>query len=271
MDPDKQALRVLRKSYRHSSVSAYAVTNATFEMADAGYSFLDEEASRFGFRTARLLLGMLKKTSALISGSLALAVILPGSFYPRDIDFYVLEDRHYLLISFIFLSGYHEIPTAEPSYMPSGPTVIKSVSTFIRPGHGEEPYTTVNVITVHADCHILDSITSFHSTLVMNAISWNGFICFYPEWTLFKQGLIIIHTPRTRRCFTKYWRRGFTFLQAARRFFHRLPARNIHGHEVRFFPFVNSDLSRICSLTVCPFTWKLSEYCSYDYVVYDED
>jgi len=38
--------------------------------------------------------------------------------------------------------------------------------------------------------HVAHAITQFHSTCVMNYISYYGIICMYPEWTMRKQGLV---------------------------------------------------------------------------------
>ena len=56
--------------------------------------------------------------------------------------------------------------------------------------------------------HILTTITQFHSTAVMNYISFYGIVCLYPEWTLRRYALV---TRRNVPCriVDKYRAQGF--------------------------------------------------------------
>ena len=38
--------------------------------------------------------------------------------------------------------------------------------------------------------HVLTTITQFHSTVVMNYIAFYGIICLYPEWMMWRNGLV---------------------------------------------------------------------------------
>jgi hypothetical protein len=51
----------------------------------------------------------------------------------------------------------------------------------------------VNVMT-SLDNHVVKAITRFHSTLVMNYVTWFGQVVLYPDWTLKKRGLVVIDT-----------------------------------------------------------------------------
>lgn len=59
------------------------------------------------------------------------------------------------------------------------------------------------------DHHVVKLITRFHSTLVMNYLSWFGLVVLYPEWTVNKRGLIVVDTPASQQCVTKYVDRGY--------------------------------------------------------------
>jgi hypothetical protein len=64
-------------------------------------------------------------------------------------------------------------------------------------------------VTTGLENHVVKLLTRFHSTLVMNYVSWFGLVVLYPEWTLKKCGLIIADTLASRDCVTKYVERGY--------------------------------------------------------------
>jgi hypothetical protein len=145
----------------------------------------------------------MRRTGAVISGSAALAMIHLHQFTPNDIDFYVLPFDFADVLKYIENHGY-EIVLYDPSilnYFHQNIVVIRLVHPISRK--------SVN-ITTSLDNHVVKLITRFHSTLVMNYISWFGLVILYPEWTLQKQSLVIHDTPNTRACVRKYINRGYT-------------------------------------------------------------
>jgi len=142
------------------------------------------------------------QSGAILSGSAALVLLHPGSFSPRDLDFYVLPRGYSLFLSFVLDQGYVVEPDRDLSlaYERDALLVLKLVHT----DSGKE----LNVVTVLAG-HVVHGITGFHSTLVMNYVAWYGVVSLYPRWTSAKKGLIIRETATTTECFEKYRARGF--------------------------------------------------------------
>ena len=56
-------------------------------------------------------------------------------------------------------------------------------------------------------------VVEFHSTLVMNFLTWYGLVVLYPELTLFRQGVVLQgDSSSLRSCVAEYERPGFHFL-----------------------------------------------------------
>ncbi|KAF9549487.1 hypothetical protein CPC08DRAFT_729341 [Agrocybe pediades] len=254
----EQALRDIRLIYGTATSLTEELSNAARLVGDSALVFLEAEAIRFGFPSAAVLLGILATTNSFISGSLALAAIHPNTFSPHDIDFYVSERNEAMLVACLQVFGYHEIPTPVPDYLPPKPSIIMHVSTYARHVVPDATPTTINIICRNSRFHCLNSITGFHSTLVMNMITWYGIVCLYPKWTIAKQGLIVIDTPKTRRCFAKYEGRGYTFLQHDLDYVRSLPRRSINGNGVLFVPFTLEGVPTVFTPKLGKFRWLLA-------------
>jgi len=142
-------------------------------------------------------------TGAIISGSAALALLHHQVFSPHDLDFYVLQDGYVSLLEFVQHHGYRTeancgIPVA----------CEKDAAPVQRLVHLQSKK-EIKIVTILAQ-HVVQGITNFHSSLVMNYIAWYGIVSLYPEWTLAKKGLIVKDTSKTLQCFEKYKTRGFT-------------------------------------------------------------
>jgi len=145
----------------------------------------------------------MRRTGAVVSGSAALALIHPQQFLPNDIDFYVLPFAFAGVLRYVEDHGYKIKPFDRSlcNYYHQNIVVIKLVHPV--------SHKSVNV-TTGLDNHVVKLITRFHSTLVMNYLSWFGLVDLYPEWTMEKRGLIVTDNPASRGCHAKYVERGYT-------------------------------------------------------------
>jgi len=144
----------------------------------------------------------MRRTGAVISGSVALAILHPHQFIPNDIDFYVLPPSFPAVLKYIEDCGYEIRPydRALSNYFHQNIVVVRLVHPISRK--------CVNVMT-GLDDHVVKLVTCFHSTLVMNYLSWFSVVVLYPDWTLKKRGLIVTDTLSSRQCVTKYVNRGY--------------------------------------------------------------
>ncbi|KAF9541143.1 hypothetical protein CPC08DRAFT_770665 [Agrocybe pediades] len=254
-----KALRDVLLVYGDPESLAPELAVATGVLGASALEYLNGEALRFGFRSATVLLKILKATCSLISGSMALAAIHPRTFSPHDIDFYVSERDVSTLQCFLLLFGYLEVPTRTPEYLPPTPRVIKTVFTYARYDDSGEITTTVNIICHYRRYHPLECVVGFHSTLVMNVIAWHGVICLYPSWTIAKKGLVVIDTAKTRRCFEKYTRRGFFFFDFGIDFVRGLQERSLREDNVLHIPFGQGGIMGFDWCNIGPFAWRLAD------------
>ena len=65
----------------------------------------------------------------------------------------------------------------------------------------------IDLITT-TEAQVLNTITRFHSTVVMNYIAFYGIVCLYPNWTLRKIGLTTEENISSE-IVNKYRLRGF--------------------------------------------------------------
>ena len=161
----------------------------------------------FHFRSVTDLQAQMATSGAIISGSAALAMLHPDRFAPNDLDFYVSRGGYTSLLAFVHDYGYAvEADGADClAYERDTLVVLKLVHTEM----GQE----INIITV-LDGHVVNGITQFHSTLVMNYIGWYGVVSLYPDWTMARKGLIVRETAKTKECFEKYKQRGFDIVSS---------------------------------------------------------
>ena len=131
------------------------------------------------------LQSVMKATGAVISGSAALAVLFGGEFMPQDLDFYVNEKGFTTMLTFLMNQNY-QVTTSGPYYK-SQKKYTKSPKILTLKYKNEN--VKIDLITT-TEKQLLNTITQFHSTLVMNYIASYGIVCLYPKWTLKKNGLI---------------------------------------------------------------------------------
>ena len=200
----------------------------------------------------------MKQSGAIISGSTALLLLHPGRFLPNDIDFYVMPPGYHVLLVYLQRCGY-QIERHHTSHYPSL-RQIRSVH-FL---HSEESFQCINIIVCEGP-HALSTISHFHSTLVMNYISYYGVVCLYPMWTMLNFGFINRDNDvTTDHCLSKYIRRGFKFSRTLGRGQKTLnppsthsknAVRNLHDEDVLFIPFnsLANDIRKFDNAV----SWKL--------------
>ena len=151
----------------------------------------------------KVMQAVMQTTGAIISGSAALAVLHAGEFVPQDLDIYVTSKNMATVLVFLLEQGYSiQIPrhnTTINDYMKS--TVIL----ILKNDAGDK----IDLIAT-TEPHVMHAITQFHSTCVMNYISYYGVVCMYPEWTMRKKGLVKASTEQ--QVIDKYRGRGFTMV-----------------------------------------------------------
>jgi len=208
------------------------------------------------------------RTSTIISGSAALTLIHPDQFLPNDIDFYVLPFGFAAILEFIQDHGYKIKPynRALCNYFHQNIVVVKLIHPV--------SHKSINVIT-GLDSHVVKLVTCFHSTLLMNYLSWFGLVDLYPEWTLEKCSLIITDTPVSRECQMKYVNCGYTTHHNVAELMQPLqehicqadlycPAsiRSLHDGHCLVEPFEPDGFD--INTSECDMTWPLSILCSFD-------
>ncbi|KAJ2920005.1 hypothetical protein MD484_g401, partial [Candolleomyces efflorescens] len=156
---------------------------------------------------------MMKQIRAVISGSWVLALIEPGLFQPADLDLYVPQGAMTVLEQFLSdTGGFIEVfkdksKTKSAEYTGWRVTSITRVRYFKH----EPTDTTLNVIETESSAPT--AVFMFHSTFIMNYVTWNTLVCSYPRSTCDHRGLVSSDTtdmpPRTQTNIIKYIRRGF--------------------------------------------------------------
>jgi len=199
----------------------------------------------FQFESASSFLDLLLSSGAVISGSAALALALPGMFVPRDLDIYVPSYGAAMVIVYLENHNYK----LDPVYTPGAGQYDNGAVVFRMFHLGPGPPAEVNVI-IFRETHFVGHIAGFHSTIVMNYISWYGLVCLYPEWTQKKKGLIVVDTIISKASFKKYEKRGFTLFRDNRPLTDNMDAhfctigsacpeteRCLHDEDCGFVPF----------------------------------
>ena len=232
---------------------------------------LDGEFERllqsFHFESASSFLDILLSSGAVISGSTVLALALPGVFVPRDLDIYVPSYGAAMVIVYLENHNYK----LDPVYTPGAGQYDNGAVVFKMFHLG--PPAEINIIIFREE-HFVGHIAGFHSTIVMNYVSWYGLVCLYPEWTQKKKGLIVVDTIISKASFKKYEERGFTLVRDNRKLTDNMDAhfctigsecpeteRCLHDEECAFVPF-EGHTSRLEAFER-PITWTLPVKCGY--------
>jgi hypothetical protein len=157
----------------------------------------------------KVMRAVMLMTGAVISGSAALAVLHAGDFVPQDLDIFVTSKNTATVLVFLLEQGYSiQIPptarnTTFEDYMKSTALILT-----LKNESGEK----IDLIAV-TEPHVVHAIKQFHSTCVMNFISYYGIVCMYPRWTMCKKGLVKASTEK--QAIDKYRGRGFQMVSAS--------------------------------------------------------
>ena len=135
---------------------------------------------RFYFANIYSLHNMMAQSSAIIPGSAALAVLQWQMQEPSDIDFYVPPMGLAQLLKFVLAHGYElTTPTLGEKKYPSR-LVLKLL----------HPVLAACVDIVVLAKHVVEEVTKFHSTIVMNYVTYYGVVSLYPTWTMARMGAV---------------------------------------------------------------------------------
>ena len=109
--------------------------------------------------------------------STALSVLLGGEFVPHNLDIYVNAKGFSAMLVFLMNHEY-QVEKLQPHHaLEKKYPKSKTILTLKRDGE------RIDLIGTTEE-HVLTAVTQFHSTAVMNYITFYGIVCLYPEWTM---------------------------------------------------------------------------------------
>ncbi|KAH6880239.1 hypothetical protein BKA70DRAFT_1447525 [Coprinopsis sp. MPI-PUGE-AT-0042] len=209
------------------------------------------------------VIDMLQDTGSVISGSGALIVVVPCSFVNRGLDIFCGFDQAGTVFEFLRRNGYgspqkggiismshldqyHDDPNFHSSFV-----IPSSIHAIYRLTHEATGYT---VSVVRSRSAAIAPIFGYHSTILMNWISWDGVHCMYPLLTNAYQGLTtslsfnFIIAERVHRAISLYRNRGFTLYERCSQIKHHTPLLCYIGRD-KFFTLPNgkSMLQESCN------------------------
>ncbi|KAI0083212.1 hypothetical protein BDY19DRAFT_866494, partial [Irpex rosettiformis] len=166
------------------------------------------------------------RTGAIVSGSFALQFVARTYYEDSDLDVFVHYGAHETVGSWLWSQGYHflsPLHQARKAYR----NALKSITTTHsrQRGYSEGSLGVLNfgmerfgwrrkvqvIVTMENPMTI---IMQFHSTCVLNFITYEAAYCLYPEATLVHHTTLALQAPvsRVRYALMKYQDRGFTCL-----------------------------------------------------------
>ncbi|KAJ7034426.1 hypothetical protein C8F04DRAFT_956459 [Mycena alexandri] len=163
-----------------------------------------------------ILLQSLRPTRSLISGSVVVAALTGLPFIPNDIDIYAPESREdamdYVIQEDLGFMLDDSQKTSYPEHLGFGKIKWYTKGKF-----------KINVMVVLGENAAL-AVFKFHSTIVMNFVSFDGVYCAYPHLTkinasVANPGMLLRNSTfkRTMQCIQTYRERGVTFIIKVRR------------------------------------------------------
>jgi hypothetical protein len=207
---------------------------------------------------------MLNTASSVISGSVALSVLHPDIFQPNDIDFVVPKHNQVIVSAYLQTVGYRRLHEETTQYICGS---ISIIFVFKHEATGE----TANLI-VSETSSPLQPIIEFHSTILMNFISWYGVVSLYPNLTMRKIGYENVQGISAQVYLQKYLNRGFTIKKHYEDCIsdnqqnhicgvdpycpHAM--RSLHDGHASFLPFRNNHNDQLFEPPLC---WRLSAKC----------
>lgn len=162
----------------------------------------------------------MRDNRAVISGSVALAIVLQSTWYPNDLDIYVPKGYRYPMLHYLISKeGYRPIRTETAtniSYLFSRP-VIRSVTTLVKDDDRKLPRTIRRIDIIEAVTRSpFCPLTLFPGTWAINWIDADEIAVSYPRLTLQGKGFTTrvreSMSGRERRWIRKYEARGIRVL-----------------------------------------------------------
>ena len=156
---------------------------------------------RFHFANVNSVRNTMAQSGAIISGSAALAILRPQQ-KPNDIDFYVPPRGLAQLLKFVLVHRYElTVPVPGEGGYPQR-IVLKLM----------HPISASRIDIIVPTKNVVEEVTKFHSTVVMNYITSYGLVSLYPSWTMSGVGTIAKKGAEASGCIQKYRNRGYTIV-----------------------------------------------------------
>ncbi|TEB19409.1 hypothetical protein FA13DRAFT_1601539, partial [Coprinellus micaceus] len=171
----------------------------------------------------------LQDTRSIASGSAVLRIMDAFMGKPGDLDIYVPRGSMSAADEFLHLHEYVlvSISLENSRTLDRGEAGISEVRYYLNRFNGA----LVNVIESSTSSSPT-AVFFFHSTIVMNYLSWNALISAYPIMTIDRCGILnscgAKERPRMEECMAKYRRRGYDFVATSLEC-ERLPNQHICG------------------------------------------
>ncbi|KAH6902987.1 hypothetical protein BKA70DRAFT_1228150 [Coprinopsis sp. MPI-PUGE-AT-0042] len=173
------------------------------------------------------LMELLKQTGSVVSGSAALVVFMPCAFENQGLDIMCPFDQLDRVVAFLELkdydffetvSVYHASKEETPDSQPfqSSFAITRSIASIHTMVHVPTGY-MVSIVRSRWVSSVAP-ILGYHSTLLMNWISWDSIVSAYPLLTARRQGLLTCPptnkriNARLKDALDKYRARGFDIL-----------------------------------------------------------
>ncbi|KAH6888878.1 hypothetical protein BKA70DRAFT_886565 [Coprinopsis sp. MPI-PUGE-AT-0042] len=174
--------------------------------------------SRFGLQFEPTM-EVMRRTDTRMAGSASNKVIDDGGWFNKDIDLYTPASSVPEVIEYLQRCGYGEPTVENPHAIPVDPN--SQFKPYERQGavqqilalHHNKTGRKVNVMQSSTESSVAP-IVAFHSTVVMNWISYDGVTCLYPALTLKRKGISNVlpsfKTAKKQAALRKYEDRGYT-------------------------------------------------------------
>ncbi|KAH6869301.1 hypothetical protein BKA70DRAFT_1452058 [Coprinopsis sp. MPI-PUGE-AT-0042] len=212
------------------------------------------------------VIDMLRDTGSVISGSSALIVVVPCSFVNRGLDIFCTFDQagrvfNFLrqngygspqkggIISFSHLDQYCDDPSFHSSFV-----IPSSIHGIYHLTHETTGY---RVSVVRSRSMAIAPIFGYHSTVLMNWISWDGVHCMYPMLTSTYQGLTtalsfnFLIADRVDRAISLYRNRGFAIYERCSQINYHTPLLCYMGRDKIFTLPSGKVMVQECSNPYC--------------------
>ncbi|RXW13812.1 hypothetical protein EST38_g12039, partial [Candolleomyces aberdarensis] len=219
------------------------------------------QLSIFGMPVAETL-SMMRSHKLALSGSIALLIVEGDLFVPGDFDLFVPKGS---------MEEVHNYFVDNTRYTQTGQETSRLIQSVEEPSSNYDTFGESGIVEVRIYAHqdsrkiiniietTLDVSTTavmlFHTTFVMNFVTWNAIVSTYPLTTSNGEGLLNSYLqdekPRVKRCLDKYKDRGFTTVHSCEywKSGHRCGTHGYCGQTTR-------KLSDTATMRICFTEWS---------------